>query len=451
MKTFAYPLPGFRGYSALSNKDATQAEDIQNFTVRETSLKPRNGSAVQVGATTAQLESLFLYRQKDSDKYFLGAEGKNLWVANTAFSDWITPALQTDCYNALFCAETILDEVYMGNGSDALCYDGTTLSDVTGSPPGFTYIRAWENRLYTNDINNPTYLRYSDIEDPAATLGDHYIQISENTGDAVKGFIPMQSCLFILNEYSAFALYSSSSPTKVSVGPVGTISPRSIANVNEVIYWLSHSGVCRYGGGKIYPISFDFGVFTDLVNTTYMNKAVGVAYKSCYWLAVPWGTSTTNNVVLIYDTLTEQWTRLVYPFSINDFCLDGETLYAAASDGKVYKLDYGTLDDTDQVTYSWTSDALDMKKPGMRKRVRNIAVELSEVAGGGILSLYLKEDDGLFSSPFTVDIPSGAPGKTVVVKVNTGRFYNLTAKLETTVKAEINKITFGGKYKPKVK
>ena len=63
--------------------------------------------------------------------------------------------------------------------------------------------------------------------------------------------------------------------------------------------------------------------------------------------------------------------------------------------------------------------------------------------------MYLKEDGGSYSSAYSVAIPT--PGATKVVKVNTGKFYNLTVKLQATVQAEIMKLTFGGKYKPKVK
>ena len=43
MNKLIYNLPGFDGYSALANRQKTKAEDIKNYTVRENSLKPRNG------------------------------------------------------------------------------------------------------------------------------------------------------------------------------------------------------------------------------------------------------------------------------------------------------------------------------------------------------------------------------------------------------------------------
>jgi hypothetical protein len=48
MKPFNHTLPGFEGYSAIRNKRDTIASDIQNFEVRETSLRVRGGSVTQI-------------------------------------------------------------------------------------------------------------------------------------------------------------------------------------------------------------------------------------------------------------------------------------------------------------------------------------------------------------------------------------------------------------------
>ena len=452
MRKFTYPLPGFSGYSAIANRDESQAEDIKNYTVRENSLKPRNGSAVQVVATSAVIESLFLFTTKAGAKYFLGAEGKNLWVGNSAFSAWTAPALKTNCNNAVFGNGTFLNKVYMGNGTDLLSFDGTTLASISGAPTAFNVIATWQNRVWTNDTTERTYLRYSDVGD-VDTISDHYIQISENTGDGIKQIVPLLNQLVIINEFSTYKYVGSSSSnfTKIPIGPIGTASGRSVANINETIYFVSQDGIYYYGGGKIYPVAFDLGEFTDLVNVTYLDKAVAVAYKNSYLLAVAGTESTTNNIIFEFDTLTGRWTKHQYPFSIHDFCLDGDDLYCAASDKKIYKLDTGSKDDTTAITYQWVSDALDLGKPGMKKKVKNIAIELGNVSGGGTLSVYLKEDDGSYSSAYSVTIPTTAPGATKVISVNAGRFYNLTIKLQATIQAEIMKLTFGGKYKPKVK
>jgi len=452
VRTLVYQLPGFTGYSALANRQRTQAEDMQNFTVREDSLKPRNGSAVQIAATSAVIESLFLFTTKTGVKYFLGAEGTNLWVGNLAFTAWVTPAIKTDCGNAVFCNDTFLNKSYMSNGTDMLSYDGTTLAAISGPPITFDVIASWQARVWTNDTTEPTYLRYSDVGN-AGTISDHYVQISENTGDGIKQIIPLLNQLVIINEFSAYKYLGSSASnfTKVPIGPVGTVSGRSVVNINESIYFLSQDGVYFYGGGKVHPVAFDLGEFTDLVNIDYLDNAVAVAYKSSYLLAIAGTGSITNNLVFEYDTLTGRWTKHVYAFSIYDFCLDGDELYCSASDKKIYLLDVGSKDDSAAITYRWISDALDLGKPGIKKKVKNIAVELGNVTGGGTLSLYLKEDDGLYSSAYSITIPSASPGATKVIKVSTNKFYNLTVKLQTTVQAEIMNLTFGGKSKTKVK
>jgi len=452
MRNFTYTLPGFKGYSAIENRQATQAEDMQNFKVRERSLKTRGG-CLDLGPRPAEIvKSILPFKTKAGDKYFFVAEGTNLWKTNSDMSVWDDPALKTDCDNAIFDSAVFLDKIFMGNGVDKLQHDGTTLSAIGGTPPNFTIIESYKNRLWCNDTSEPTFLKYGDTGS-IDTLGDHYIQIAENTGDGIKGFIPLLTHLFILNEFSAYALYGSSADdfTKTAVGPVGAVNNRSIVNLNETIYWLSQDGVYSYSGAAIIPISFNLGELSDIVNTSKLSDAVAVGYDNYYWLAIAGVGQTTNDTILLYDTITGDWDIFKFPFSIYDFCLDGAALYCAASDKKIYVLDAGTNDDGTNITARWVSDALDMNKPGREKKIKNIAVELADITGGGTLNLYLKEDNKDFSSAYSYTIPTAAPGITIVKKVNTGKFYNLTVKLETTAQATINNITFGGKVKGKVK
>jgi len=396
-----------------------------------------------------------MFQTKAGTKYFLGAEGANLWKAKTDLSAWDTPALKTNCSNAIFDNATFFDKVYMGNGSNMLSYDGSTLATMTGAPT-FTVIEAHKTRLWCNDSTEPTLVYYTDFDIngvPTVLNTDHYIRISEDSGDKVKGLARILTHLVVANEFSTYAIYGSSIDdfTKILIGPVGAVNNRSIANVNERVYLLSQDGIYGYAGSGIQPVSFDLGRFEDIVNTARLSYSCAIGYNNCYWLAIAAKGSTSNDIVLIYDTMTRKWVIVKYPFSINQFCLDGNDLYCATADKKVYKLETGTLDDSTAITSNWISDPMDLGAPGRKKRVRNIAIEMGEIAAGGTLNLYLKEDNGTYSTALPYTIPTASPGKTVVVKAKSNKFYNLTVKLETTASITIDKMTFGGKVKEKVK
>lgn len=456
MEKLTYSLPGFDGYSAIRNRRETQASDIQNFEMRDTSLRVRKGSTVQLPVTTAAPESFFLFKTKAGAKHFLGAEGANIWAANANMDGWVAPALKADCDNAVFDRTVFMNKIYMGNGTDRLVYDGTTLDTMVGTPPKFNIIETYRNRLWCNNLEEPTFLYRTEFDDNGVPLPlgtSYYLQIAENTGDGIKGLTRLLTHLLIINEFSTYALYGSSIEdfTKTAVGPVGAVNRRSIANINETIFWLAYDGIYRYSGSEIFPVSFNLGRLEDIINTSMLAKSCAIGYNNCYWLAIASKGSAANDIVLIYDILVNNWSLFKFPFSINDFCLDGNTLYCAASDKKIYKLDTGSKDGETDITATWVSDALDLGAPGKKKKVSYIAVEMGEIAAGGKLNLYLQENNGNYSAPFQFDIPTAEPGKTAVVKVKTNKFYNLTVKLETTATVTINKLTFGGKVKTKVK
>lgn len=453
MEYIIYGIPAFKGFSAIENRTVVEAADMQNFIVRETSLQTRNGCTMQVAAVAGVPGCLFLFKEKGGTKHFMMAEGANLWASNSGFTEWNTPALKANCANANFGHTVYQNKVYLANGVDALVFDGTTLAAMAGTLPSFDMVVNHKYRLWSNDLADPTYLHYSDILDPTTLKTSNYFQISDNTGDGIKAACRVLTHLFILNEYSAYALYGSggSDTTKSFVADIGCIAKRSLTLVNETAFWLSHRGVCSYSGSGIQPMSLQWGDIENIVNMDYVGNAVACGYDNCYWLALPESGQTTNNAVYLYDTQSKEWTIFRFPFSIIDFCVDGDKLYCVASDKKTYRLNYGTTDAGTDITARWISDAMDFQSPGRLKRLKYCALELADIAAGGTVDAYTKEDAGAFGSATSYTIPTGSPGATVSEKIKTGRFYNLSLKLEVTGPATINNITFGAKAKAKVK
>jgi hypothetical protein len=147
----------------------------------------------------------------------------------------------------------------------------------------------------------------------------------------------------------------------------------------------------------------------------------------------------------MYDVLAHRWSLLNFPFSINDFCLDGNDLYCAASDKRFINWILVHLDDAATITANWISDPLDFGYSGQEKKISAIAIEMAEIPQVEHLNLYHKEDNGSYSAAYPYTIPTASPGRTAVVKVSTDKFYNLTVKLETTAAITIDKITLVGR------
>lgn len=453
MQYFEYPLPGFKGYSAIENRDPREGASIANFWVRETSLEVREGCALQIPTVSASLQHISLLKTKAGDAYLVGAYGTAVVVANSGKTAWSTTSLTLASNNAYYDAVAFRDKLYLGNGSDRFSFDGATLTSIATDAPSFTCIDTWKNMLFCNKPSAPTYEFYSD-PGVVTNLNVNYQSVAENDSDGVKGSVPLLNFLLLLNRYSAYAFYGSGDPfSKPKVASIGTVSRRSVANVNEVAYWLSDNGIYSYGGGTVRPISTDLGDIKDLINPSYAQYACAVGFRDYYFLACPTASGTTNDQLLAYDTLKNEWTHHTLPFSITQFLLDGEILYAAATNGGVYKMFGGaTTDAGTAIEATWISDNLNLGKPGRMKKIKKIAIELADVSSGGTISIYLRQGEGSWSTTsYDVAVPTGDPGDTKVVAVETTRFYNLQIKLVTTARATINNITFSGKVGSKVK
>lgn len=447
-----YVIPGFRGFSRLENRAPNQFKTLENWTVRTTSLQKRKGSTVQIDVLAAQPERLYVYRKKNGAKHLITADGLNLRTANSGLTAWNSP-LKSDCNNAKFGFATIFDNCYMGNGHDMLKFDGTALTAMT-SPPEFDQVISYNGRLLSNNLDNPTFFCYSDAGDADTLDETHYWRVANDSGDPIKKFIPLLSRLLIVNKYSTYSLYGSN-PTEWEVvysGPTGTVSGRSVVKIGETVYWLSHTNVVKYSGSSILPVNLDLGDLSTFINMSYAQNSVGIAYDDYYWLAVPKHGSTTNDMVLLYDTLSGAWSVFVFPFAIYDFVVDDDILYCLASDKKLYKLNTGTTDAGTAITGVIETDAMHLDVPGRKKRIKVINFELADTAAGGKLNVYLQLNDGAYqTTPFEVNIPTSDPGRPVPLKVSTKKFYFITMKIVTTADATINNWAFGAKVAQKVK
>ena len=95
---------------------------------------------------------------------------------------------------------------------------------------------------------------------------------------------------------------------------VGCVSRRSIVPVGNQVLWLSQQGIysVSYGAelnlmSNSVPLSEPIEPWIRLINWENAYKAVGAYHDNRYFLAVPMGTSTTNNVILVYNFLNQGW------------------------------------------------------------------------------------------------------------------------------------------------
>ena len=100
---------------------------------------------------------------------------------------------------------------------------------------------------------------------------------------------------------------------------VGCIARRTLTAVGGDLYFLGEGGLYSLGQtvnnglrGEAVPLSFPVQGWIDRIHWTYADRAVGIfdSTTNLYTLAVPLDGATSNNALLHYDTIAQQWIGL---------------------------------------------------------------------------------------------------------------------------------------------
>ena len=171
---------------------------------------------------------------------------------------------------------------------------------------------------------------------------------------------------------------------------IGCVSAKSIVQVGNDLWFMSDDGIRsirRNEEGSIPLMGLVSGNVSgtiDTINWTYATKIAGVYFDNKVYMAIPTGTSTTNNKVLVANTMIQ----LDKPFNPHPwFVYTGWNVYCwnIYLSGSIPALHYGDAKTTNVIRAESTdSDAtsssgidfdvrgkmIDLQVPEMKKTVR---------------------------------------------------------------------------------
>lgn len=214
----------------------------------------------------------------------------------------------------------------------------------------------------------------SDIGGQASNLyGERvYQNFKINRGSAdrlVTGYKFSESTLIALKERSVHVIYNvkgtneeleANAVLDTVTDEYGCNAPRSVVQVGSDIWFLGHRrGVCSIIQteqnklqGVDAPKSMDVQRWIDRINWNAARDSVAAVLENKVLFAVPLDSSTTNNAILVYSTITQSWQSIDTGNATNvlrwlKFTWDGATrLGYLSNDGFIYCLDLGYHDDT---------------------------------------------------------------------------------------------------------
>ncbi len=302
-----------------------------------------------------RMRGLFSYYKTNSTSYLAALTNQNVYDATNGC--WTGLKSGLSILDIEYDAVTFRDNLLITSNSDAvITYDGTTVSDLGGSPPLGAYIESHAFRVFlSGNSTNPLRVYASKVLDEtiwdtvtekdvvAAAADPCYFDIPAAEGEKITALAVLLDSLVIFTENEIFILLdawgnpASDWVLKRASVDVGCASNKSIAKVRNELFFVSNKGVQTFSGATT-TITYSFddlkafslsdrikGTFESL-NQDKLYLSCGVNFDDKYWLAVCGSGSGYNDLVLVFDYVVGEWT--VYDgIYANYFCVYNNELY----------------------------------------------------------------------------------------------------------------------------
>lgn len=294
---------------------------------------------------------------------------------------------------SMFRVATLSDNTtttYSDDTADASL--GAAAPTDKGVPPKYSTIIYHQNRLFMNDADNPSFIWYTDLNEPYTVGALSFLIIGDTSTDSVKGFAVQDNSLVIFCKKNVWVLYMpSTDPTEWNVikakSSYSSNSPYgNITYLNKVGFPAVQNdkfvGFGAISGDSVEPSA------TLLTNATmgselksdrvepdmfdiqeaYVGNISSIVFKNKAYIAMTKGTNnTTNNRVYVMDfsidNLSKSQKEAWAPWSglnVAQFAIYNGALYYGTSTatGYLYQENVGVYSDDGTAinSYYWTKE-----------------------------------------------------------------------------------------------
>lgn len=269
---------------------------------------------------------------------------------------------------------------------------GAAAPSDKGEPPNYSTIIYHQNRLFMNDANNPSFVWYTDVNEPYTVASTNFQIVGDTATDLVKGFAVQDNSLVVFCERAVWVVYMpSSDPTEWRVikakSSYSSNSPHgNFSYKNKVGFPAVQNdkfvGVAAISGDSVEPsaaLLTNATMGSDLksdriepdmfdIQEAYTGNISSIVYKNKAYISMTKASgSTTNNRVYVMDfsidNMSKNQKEAWAPWSgLNaaQFTIYNGSLYYGSSDavGSVFKEDPGVYADNGSAidSYFWTKE-----------------------------------------------------------------------------------------------
>jgi hypothetical protein len=201
------------------------------------------------------------------------------------------------------------------------------------------------------------------------------ITITQALGDGT-GICEFNDVIIVFTEHSMHELHGTGPSNYVLIdveGGIGCISHKSIAKVNNRLYWAWYDGIYEYDGSSPRKVSHQMDHYFDNLNTAYKTSIATDGVGDFLYVSIPYVSGTGNNIVLKYDTRRNKW----YPETGNIPYLQKiqNTLYGVDSTGQTWNMRSTAVTDAGTaISWEWISKPFNDGAIKQKKTVEDLYV-----------------------------------------------------------------------------
>lgn len=225
-----------------------------------------------------------------------GASNSDAYTYNTVTNTW-TPHLLSLTTGAEAEVEYFLDGFFLVNFEDVTRWDNytawSTTTNVTNAPKA-KYIKLYNSRIYLAYVvdSGTTYTSrviYSDLPSGSPYTISwnntvNYFDVDSDDRDVIKGLAVNSNTLLVFKE-NALYRYNTNTLYKVPGAP-GTVSQRSVKDLQGMTLYLHSSGIYMYDGSTSKLISRKIKDVIEGISTKNLTNACAYTKGDHYYLYV---------------------------------------------------------------------------------------------------------------------------------------------------------------------
>lgn len=319
---------------------------------------------------------------------------------------------------------------YQGTTSAGATYTISPWGEVqgklsSGSAPGGLvhptpkYIENHINRIWTLDGNE---LRFSALDtsiteehfndwDTSNNAGE--IIIPSGRGDAGTGLYSLNGALYIFQRRAIWRLYGNS-PANFELrnvtNEIGMIDRRTLIEWNDVLIFLSDSGVIMFDGSNVKNLTENI-IATDIASWANSSSPSAGLWQNKYILSYTPSGTAYNSEAVYFDLQRSIWGKMtnVFASAWNTWAGatdDNELYFVSSTQGSVFRWDIGGNDDGYEIYTLYDTPSYGFNAGVNDKTVKK--VYLQQLAKGNYnMSVSMLADINVTTTSTTIDLSTG--------------------------------------------